>query len=312
MLQKVYSSRNLRRPEYVADNVAYLTIGFVNVYFIGSPGEPWLLVDTGLPGTAQYTVRAAAELFGTPPAAIILTHGHIDHAGAADELARTWQVPVYVHRMEAPYMKGRSDYPPSDSSMGGAIAHLARVLPATGRNLGRRVRLLPADGTIPIVAGWRWVHTPGHTAGHVSLFRDEDRVLIAGDAVATMDLDSWTDIVLETQSISRAPAPFTTDWSAAQESVRELMALRPTVVAAGHGVPVYGPGVEPAFRALVTDFPVPRRGRYRSVPAIADETGVVEVPPPVSDPYPAILIGAAAGACLTMLYLGRRKKHWWS
>ena len=38
--------------------------------------------------------------------------------------------------------------------------------------------------------GWRWVHTPGHTAGHVSLFRDADRTLIAGDAFVTTKQES--------------------------------------------------------------------------------------------------------------------------
>jgi glyoxylase-like metal-dependent hydrolase (beta-lactamase superfamily II) len=311
-LEKVYSSRNYRRAEYVADDVAYMTIGFVNIYFIGRPGEPWLLVDTGLPGTAAWTLRAAAEIFGTPPAAIILTHGHIDHAGAAEELARAWRVPVYAHPLEMPYLKGRSDYPPSDSSMGGAIAHLARLLPTTGRNLGRRMRLLPADGSLPVVEGWRWVHTPGHTAGHVSLFRDEDRVLIAGDAVATVDMDSWSALMLELPAVTRPAAPFTSDWETAHESVRTVLSLRPAVLAAGHGIPVFGEGVEPALRALVTDFPLPRRGRYRSLAAVTDETGVVAVPPAVHDPYPTLFLGAALGALGSMLVLRRRKKHWWS
>ncbi len=311
-LEKVYSSRNHRRTEYVADDVAYLTIGMVNVYFIGPPGGSWFLVDTGLPGTAAWTLRAAAEVFGTAPTAIILTHGHVDHAGAADELSRTWKVPIYAHSLEMPYLKGRSDYPPSDSSMGGAIAHIARALPTTGRNLGRRMRVLPADGTIPALDGWRWVHTPGHTAGHISLIRDEDRVVIAGDAVATVNMDSWNAVVAETADIARPAAPFTTDWTAAHESVNTLLALRPAVLAAGHGVPVFGAGIEPALRALATDFPVPTRGRYRLQPAITDETGVVSVPAAVHDPYPTIILGAALGAFASMLVMRRRRKHWWS
>lgn len=306
-LQKVYSSRNQRGPEYVADGVSYLTIGFVNIFFIGDPGASWVLIDTGLPRTASWTMRAAAELFGNAPDAIILTHGHVDHAGAVDELSREWRIPVFAHTLELPYLMGRSDYPPSDSSMGGAIAHLARALPTAGINLGRRVRALPEDGTVPGLDGWRWIHTPGHSAGHISLFREEDRVLIAGDAVATMDLDSWAAIAAEAPQIDRPAAPFTTDWEAAHESVRTLLKLKPKVIAAGHGVPVFGPGIEPALRALVTDFPVPSRGRYRLRPAITDATGVVEVPPPVRDPYPILVLGAALGAFAGAMMLRRRK-----
>ncbi|HEX6693491.1 MAG TPA: MBL fold metallo-hydrolase, partial [Longimicrobiales bacterium] len=295
-LRRVVSSRNRRRVEYVAEDVAYLTHGFVNVYFLGRPGERWVLVDTGLPMTAGRTLRAAAEVFGTPPEAIILTHGHVDHAGAVDELSRFWRVPVFAHRLELPYLRGLSDYPPRDSSMGGAIAHLARLLPTTGINLGRRVRALPDEGSIPGADGWRWIHTPGHTPGHISLFRDSDRVLIAGDAVATTDLDSWRDVLAERPSIDRPAAPFTTDWDAARASVRALLTLRPAVVGAGHGVPVSGPEIVPALRALATDFPFPKRGRYLTQPAKADASGVIEVPPAVIDPYPRIILGAALAA----------------
>jgi glyoxylase-like metal-dependent hydrolase (beta-lactamase superfamily II) len=306
-LEKVYSSRNARRAEYVAEDVAYLTIGFVNVYFIGAPGSPWVLVDTGLPRTAAFTMQAAAELFGTPPECIILTHGHVDHVGGAEELAKAWRVPVYAHRLELPYLKGKSDYPPSDSSMGGAIAHLARVLPTRGTNLGRRVRALPDDGTVPELPDWRWVHTPGHTAGHISLFRDSDRTLIAGDAIATMDLDAWTAIMAERAQLDRPAAPFTTDWEAALESIRQIQALRPDVIGAGHGVPVFGPGIQPALRSLVTSFPVPRRGRYVPQPAIADATGVVDVPPPVFDPYPVLFLSAAIAGFATATIMRRRR-----
>jgi glyoxylase-like metal-dependent hydrolase (beta-lactamase superfamily II) len=306
-LQKVYSSRNARRSEYVAEDVAYLTIGFVNVYLIGAPGSPWVLVDTGLPRTAAYIIQAAAELYGTPPECIILTHGHVDHAGSAEELSKLWRIPVYAHRLEMPYLKGRSDYPPSDSSMGGAIAHLARMLPTRGTNLGRRVRTLPDDGTVPELEGWRWIHTPGHTAGHISLFREADRVLIAGDALATTDLDRWSAVIAEAADLARPAAPFTTDWDAALESVRQLQALRPTVIAAGHGVPVYGPAVQPALRSLVTDFPVPRRGRYIDRPAVTDASGVVEVPPPVFDPYPVLFMSAAIAGFATAMIMRRKR-----
>lgn len=49
---------------------------------------------------------------------------------------------------------------------------------------------LPSDGSVPGPSEWRWLHTPGHTAGHVSLFRERDGLLLAGDALATVDQDS--------------------------------------------------------------------------------------------------------------------------
>ena len=107
-----------RRPmapgNEIAPGVGWLQLPIVNVYFAGRPGGgPWVLVDTGLPGSGAPIRRAAEALFGDrPPEAIVLTHGHFDHRGAAAELAGSWDVPIYAHRLELPYLTGRSDYPP--------------------------------------------------------------------------------------------------------------------------------------------------------------------------------------------------------
>jgi glyoxylase-like metal-dependent hydrolase (beta-lactamase superfamily II) len=287
----------------VGSGVARLPIVFVNAYLLGDANE-WVLVDSGLPGTAARTHRAAEARFGrgTRPAAIVLTHGHFDHAGAALELARRWNVSIYAHPLELPYLTGRSDYPPQDPTVGGAIAQMSRVFPTSGYNFSDRVLALPADGSVPSLPGWRWLHTPGHTPGHVSLYRAEDRFLLAGDAVTTMDLDSWTAQLTREPEFDRPPAPFTPDWQAAEQSVRELAELAPHTVAAGHGVPLSGPAVAARLRSFAERFPVPRHGRYIGHPALADENGLVAVPPPVPDPFPARLaVGAVAAVLLVAL-----------
>lgn len=175
-----------------ASDVGRLYIAIVNVYFVGARGAPWVLVDTGLPSFAALVRRRAADRYGSGsrPEAIVLTHGHFDHAGNVIELSREWDVPVYAHRLELPYLTGQSGYPPQDPTVGGALGFLSRAFPHTGIDLGTRVHPLPEDGTVPGMPGWRWGHTPGHTAGHVSIYRDSDRFLLAGDALATVDQDS--------------------------------------------------------------------------------------------------------------------------
>lgn len=296
--------------EQVAPGVARLGIVFVNVYFLGEPGGPWVLVDTGLPRTAALTREAARERFGAEdrPEAILLTHGHFDHAGAALDLARAWDVPIYAHPLELPYLTGRSDYPPQDPTMGGAIAFLSRLFPHAGYDFGEHVRALPEGGVVPGLEGWRWHHTPGHAPGHVSLFRASDGTLVAGDALATMDLDSWTAQVTKARTLARPAAPFTPDWQAARRSVEHLAELKPALIAAGHGLPLAGPDVAARLRRFAKTFQSPSpTTRYVPEPARFGEQGVVAVPPPVPDRLPRRLaLGAATGVGLLALLRRRR------
>src|SRR5829696_7291126 len=275
-----------------APDVLRLATAFVNVYIVGT-AERWLLVDTGIPGAAPLVRSAVAARFGpgAKPVAIVLTHGHFDHAGNADALALGWDVPVLTHVLELPYLDGRSDYPPIDSSMGGAIATLARGFPRSGRKLEARLFAL-SGGTIPGMPEWTWIHTPGHTAGHISLFRDSDATLIAGDAVATMNMDSWTEQLRRTPEPSNPPAPLTTDWEAARRSVETLALLRPQAIGAGHGLPIAGNAVADALHVFARTFTRPQ-GRYAIAPAQAGLDGVEWVPPPVYDPFPRKAAGAA-------------------
>jgi glyoxylase-like metal-dependent hydrolase (beta-lactamase superfamily II) len=292
-----------------AADVGRLYVAFVNVYFAGARGGPWALVDTAVPNTAALVRRRAAERYGAAsrPTAIVLTHGHFDHAGNALELARGWDVPVYAHPLELPDLTGRSRYPPQDPTVGGALGLMSRAFPVTGTDLGDRVRPLPDDGTVPGMPGWRWVHTPGHTAGHVSLFRDADRFLIAGDACATVDQDSPLAMFNLRAEFSVPPAPLTTDWGAARASVEQLAALAPSTVAAGHGRPVHGPEVAADLRRFAEHFTPPRGGRYSDQPATADASGVVSVPPPVPDPLPRQLL--VAGLVAGGAYLASRRRR---
>ena len=112
--------------------------------------------------------------------------------------------------------------------------------------------------------------------GHVAFFRREDRVLLAGDAVTTMNLDSFLDTILRRPKICRPPVPATMDWERARRSVELLAALRPRVVAAGHGAPVQNGADE--LQRLADRFAAPVHGRYVRDPVRADETGVTYVP----------------------------------
>ena len=297
--------------EPVAPGTARLGIIFVNVFALGESGGPWLLVDAGLPGSAGLIRQAVRRRFGTrgQPEAIVLTHGHFDHVGAARELAFAWDVPLYAHPLENPYLTGKSDYPPRDPTMGGAMAQMSRVMPDHGYDFGDRVQTLPEDGSLPGLPDWRWLATPGHTPGHVSLYRAADGVLLAGDAFATMNLDSWSAYLSRERRFSRPSPPFTFNWETTYQSVQKLADLEPKVVAAGHGLPIAGDQVAGELRNFTGRFTPPRRGRYvASPPRADDEGGVEELPPPVPNPYARRAAGAAAviAAGATVLAILRR------
>jgi hypothetical protein len=58
----------------------------------------------------------------------MLTHGHFDHTGAIEDLLKTWDVPVYAHRLEMPHLTAQKRYPPPDPSAGGGL--MAFLAPA--------------------------------------------------------------------------------------------------------------------------------------------------------------------------------------
>jgi glyoxylase-like metal-dependent hydrolase (beta-lactamase superfamily II) len=294
-----------RQPTPVSDDLAYLRTVMVNVYFVGPPDaadREWVLIDAGMPGSADRIARAAGARFGpgSRPAAIVLTHGHFDHVGALEALAERWDAPIYAHPMELPFLTGRSSYPPPDPSVGGGlVSALSWSYPRGPIDLGDRVKPLPEGGSVPGLPDWRWVFTPGHTPGHVALFRDADRTLIAGDAIVTTRQESATAVMAQRRELHGPPGYFTPDWASAARSVATLAALEPEVVATGHGEPLRGGAVRADLADLARDFhrrAVPRHGRYVNRAAEADGNGVVSIPPELPELLPDLLLGGGTAA----------------
>jgi len=223
----------------VAPGVAVVPTLIANAYLVGD-GAAWVLVDACTPGNEGRIKRAAERRFGrgSRPKAILLTHGHFDHAGSAGPLADFWGVRVYAHPLELPYLTGQSHYPPFDLSSPGFFTRIARFFPTGTVNLGTRAGALEPKQAINGLPDWETIETPGHTPGHVAFFRRGDGVLLAGDAVTTMNLDSFRDTVFRRKQVCGPPAPATSNWRNARRSVELLGSLRPSLIAAGHGAPM--------------------------------------------------------------------------
>lgn len=271
----------------VRPDLAYRRLGLVNVVFAGPPAagdRGWVLIDAGLPRTAGLIRSAAEARFGegARPAAIVMTHGHFDHVGALEQLSEAWDVPVYAHGLEKPYLDGRAAYPPGDPSVGGGLmAALARFYPTRPVDVGARLSNLPDDGSIPGMPGWRWIHTPGHSVGHVSLWREADRTLVAGDAFVTTGQESAYEVAVQEPEMHGPPTYFTIDWEAAADSVRRLAALEPDLALTFHGRPMQGPEMRAALHRLAAEFAaiaVPKEGRYVAQPRRAGDGSAYESP----------------------------------
>ena len=146
-------------------------------------GERVTLVDTGAPGSGRVILRQLRALGRQPEEIdrIILTHYHIDHRGAAAELARATGARVLIHTTEAPYARGVLPYPnPAQTRLRAAL-----LAPWVSGMRGRpfAAEELHDGDQLDILGGVRVVHTPGHTQGSIALLFLEQRLLLSGDTM---------------------------------------------------------------------------------------------------------------------------------
>jgi glyoxylase-like metal-dependent hydrolase (beta-lactamase superfamily II) len=240
-----------------------------NVYFVRSASS-WVLVDTGTANCGGMIRQAADSLFGihARPAAILLTHDHPDHAGSVLELTRVWDCPVYLHPDELPLASGGlSTFQKYASPMDRwLVLPLLRAMPRrrvdamiSRSSLKNAVQAFDPGAGVPFLPDWKCIPAPGHTPGAVALFRPRDRVLITGDSLLTVDLNSpfgylrWV-LRLSKQRVCGPPWLSTWDWQAAKRSVVALSGLEPSALASGHGVPMSGGLLAGQLRALGRRF----------------------------------------------------------
>jgi glyoxylase-like metal-dependent hydrolase (beta-lactamase superfamily II) len=237
--------------EEIARSVHWLPLGrglqAVNVYLVGDE-ESWCLIDAGWPQNAAEIRGAAAGLFGagSTPAAVVLTHCHPDHAGAAKELALAWECAVWMHPLDLPLANPdlRAVWDCGGPLDRYAILPALRLMGARGRAalergaLGDLAQAIDPGAALPGPPGWTVLHTPGHTRGHLALAREEDGLVITGDALCTVGLNSPVDLVRPRPRLGYPPWITTWDWATAKASAAAIAGRRPQVIAPGHGTPM--------------------------------------------------------------------------
>jgi glyoxylase-like metal-dependent hydrolase (beta-lactamase superfamily II) len=249
-----------------------------NVYFVRS-GLSWVLIDAASPNCGGLIRKTAESLFGanTRPSSILLTHDHPDHAGSAVELARMWDCPVYVHPDELPLVDIKELS--TIVKYGGPLDRwfvfpLLRAMPRqrveamlSSASMKDVVRALGPDAPVPGLPDWECIPTPGHTPGHVAFFRTSDRVLITGDAIVTVNLNSFWGFMswglrLNKPRVSGPPWYSTWNWRVAKESVTALARLEPRVLATGHGELMSGDEIARELRVFADNFSGPATEKH--------------------------------------------------
>ena len=281
-----------------------LSLGFVNVYFVdnGEPGGEWALIDTGLPWHFSAIVREARRRYGNQkPAAIYLTHGHYDHAGSAAALAAYWNVPIFAHEAELPFLTGQCDYPPADpSACGGWLSLASRFASTRGKDLRPFVQPL-TEGP----QGWEVIPLPGHTLGQVGFWHEKSKTLIVGDALMNVSIDEWRPRT----GLSWPPQPFTTDWFAVRKSLDRIVALQPETLCFGHGNPISDPSLGRQLADMTQYFAIARAGRYVGQPVRQASDGSPIVAPIPPDPVKKLTKLAALGALAAGAYFLLKRKQ---
>jgi glyoxylase-like metal-dependent hydrolase (beta-lactamase superfamily II) len=217
----VYGSAVLARIAADVWQIPLAPKATLNAYLLGD-----VLVDAGVSATAPALLRA---LDGHRLSAHVATHAHLDHVGGSARVLAQTGVPFSIGARDREAAETGRYVPapvlrrPGVSAVANAIGDFAPVTVAVGLREGD-----------PVGPGFIVLDTPGHSPGHVSLWRESDRVLISGDVLRGI---SWLTL---RPGLHEPPPIFTVDMAMNRSSARKLAELEPALICFGHGPPMRG------------------------------------------------------------------------
>jgi glyoxylase-like metal-dependent hydrolase (beta-lactamase superfamily II) len=197
----------------------YFPPNSINVYLVGET-----LVDAA---TKRDGKRILRQVEGRTVSAHALTHAHPDHQGASH---------FVCERLGIPFLVGEGDV---EGAEGGPDVIRGKQPPSRWNTLSARTFAGPGHKVDRVLhegdeigAGFTVLDTPGHSAGHVSFWRESDRALILGDVLFNQHP------LLGIPGLRQPPDFFTPDIPRNRESARRLAELEPALVCFGHGPPL--------------------------------------------------------------------------
>jgi glyoxylase-like metal-dependent hydrolase (beta-lactamase superfamily II) len=163
----------------------YTIRGIMGVCHLLVDGGGAVLLDTGLVGE-PWLIRWRLKRLGLGPGdvrAILLTHGHLDHAGNLAWAKAFTAAPIYAHPLEQPHIDGT--YPYAGANIWcGRLERAGRALLRVGQSAQIDVPFSDGD-ELPFWGGLRVMHLPGHTLGHCGFYAKRHDLLFSGDLFAS-------------------------------------------------------------------------------------------------------------------------------
>jgi glyoxylase-like metal-dependent hydrolase (beta-lactamase superfamily II) len=229
--------------QQVADDVFRVRGRIVNWYLLRNGGD-LTLVDAGYPGNAA-DVESSLRLLGHDPRdvqALLITHAHADHIGAAGFLHERFGVPAYCSAAEVPH--AHREYLDQVTPLQ-VLANAWRpgVLPWALRAVrlgGSKATAVPHAqpfpdvGPLDLPGGPVPVPAPGHTAGHSAFHLPGVGAVLTGDGLVTGHPTS------RRQGPQLLPGFFTHDQAASEAALTPLARLDADLLLPGHGDPWRG------------------------------------------------------------------------
>jgi glyoxylase-like metal-dependent hydrolase (beta-lactamase superfamily II) len=217
----------------------------VHAYVVRGAGS-WWLVDGGARTEEGWAaLKAGVQAMGlawSELEAHVVTHMHLDHLGLAGRIRETsGGAPLWMGALDAERVSGALRAPEDETTWRASLfqAHGAPdavvAASSTPANLAAEVVADAAftgeSGELPWTHGWRYLWTPGHTAGHVALVREEDGTAIVGDAVLSR--------ITPTLGVNRQRHDPVGDYLG---TLDRLDAVQANCMLPGHGAPILHPG----------------------------------------------------------------------